>query len=149
MNTKPSINSGQGPQMIVTTQLQRIHVLLSKCGLMAYKGDMVIEVTNGREHSTKQLTFEEANVMIARLDATVKERANKQQDKAQIMRRKIISCFREMNYVKGGKADMQRIYEWVIKYGYLHKTLNQYTAQELPKLVSQVEIVKKDYLKRV
>jgi hypothetical protein len=143
-NTQP-----KGVQMVVNTQLARIHVLLHKCGLMAYKADMVIEVTNGREHSTKQLTFDEANLMIARLEATIKERAKKAQEPAQVMRRKIISCCREMGWVKGGKADMPRIYTWVLKYGYLHKPLNAYTAMELPKLVTQAENMKNDFLKSV
>lgn len=135
--------------LINKAQLARIHAMLAKCGLMAYKADMVIEVTNGREHSTKQLTFEEANLMIARLDATIKERQRKQHEPAQLMRRKIISCCREMGWVKGGKADMQRIYTWVLKYGYLHKPLNKYTLQELPKLVTQAENMKNDYLKSI
>jgi hypothetical protein len=145
-NTQP-----KGVQMVVNTQLARIHVLLHKSGLMAYKADMVTEVTNGREHSSKLLTHEEANVMIARLEATVKERQAKQkaQEPEQIMRRKIISCCREMGWIKGGKADMPRIYTWVLKYGYLHKSLNKYTAAELPRLVTQAENMKNDYLKSV
>ena len=38
-------------------------------------------------------------------------------------------------------ADVARFDEWAIKYSYLHKTLNEYTYEELPKLVSQVEAV--------
>lgn len=135
--------------MVVTPQLARIHVLLNKIGRMSHKADYVIDVTNGREHSTKELTFDEANKMIAILDAEEKQLFAERANSENTMRRKIISCFREMGYVKGGKADMQRIYAWVLKYGYLHKSLNQYTGTELPKLVTQVEFVKKDHLKRI
>jgi hypothetical protein len=60
-------------------------------------------------------------------------------------RKKIIAMMREIGYEyrnqphEGAKADMVRIKEWVLKYGYLKKDLNSYTVQELPKLVSQVQ----------
>jgi hypothetical protein len=44
---------------------------------------------------------------------------------------------------------MQRIYAWVEKYGYLHKHLNKYTYEELPKLVSQAEQCYYSFLKTV
>lgn len=68
-------------------------------------------------------------------------------DVLQNQRRKIIALFRKMGYQKDGKADMQRIYQWVKEYGYLHKSLNQYNEQELPKLVTQAEKVYTTYLR--
>lgn len=34
-------------------------------------------------------------------------------------------------------ADLEAIGSWLRKYGYLHKPLKQYTAKELPKLITQ------------
>lgn len=70
-------------------------------------------------------------------------------DSTNQMRRKIIALFRKMGCEKGDKADMDRIYRWVQRHGYKKKPLNSYTAQELPKLVSQVERVYQSYIQAV
>lgn len=135
--------------MIVNSQLSRIHILLNKIGRMGYKADYVINATDGREHSTKLLTFVEANNVISVLEEEEKEYYKKNRNSEDVQRKKIISCCREMGWVKSGKADMARIYSWVLKFGYLHKKLNDYTAAELPKLVTQAENMKKDHLNRI
>jgi hypothetical protein len=38
---------------------------------------------------------------------------------------------------------------WMLKYGYLHKSLSAYTYDELPKLITQLEKVEKDYLEKI
>lgn len=134
-------------QMIVSTQLTRIHVLLHKVQLMAYKIDLVVDLTNGREQSTKSLTFNEANKMIAYLEQKQQERNKKAYDRADAMRKKIIVFCRETGWVKNGKADMSRIYSWVEKYGYLHKPLRSYTEAELPRLVTQAENMRNSFIK--
>lgn len=127
---------------VTKQQLSAIHTLLHKCGKMAYKIDLVHEFTNGRESSTRHLTFDEAKRMISYL----KEGMDKQErDACDKMRKKIISHLRQCGYTIGPRADMGKIYAWVEKYGYLHKPLNKYTAQELPKLVSQAH----QYLKSI
>ncbi|MCH5690020.1 hypothetical protein LWM68_40845 [Niabella sp. W65] len=45
-------------------------------------------------------------------------------------------------------ADGKRVDEWMIKFSYLHKKLNKYTFEELPKLVSQFEAFYKSTLKK-
>jgi len=47
------------------------------------------------------------------------------------------------------KLDMRRVNNWCLKYGYLHKLLDEYTYEELPKLVTQFEEVYKDMLRKV
>jgi hypothetical protein len=72
---------------------------------------------------------------------------------ANTMRKKIIALAHQMGWSKihpgsGNKiADMQRIDEWCNKYGYLHKRLNQYTIEELPKLVTQYQNLYNSFLK--
>lgn len=62
-------------------------------------------------------------------------------------RRKIISLLRGIGFStysteRGGiVADMPRIHKYVQEVGYLHKNLNAYTSAELPKLVTQIEII--------
>ena len=131
---------------IVSTQNSRIHVLLSKLNKMAYKADYVIDLTNGVKAHVSELDFDEANKLINVLDAEEKEMYRMKRNSEDAMRKKIISCCREMGWHKSGKADMLRIEAWVLKFGYLHKKLNAYTAQELPQLVTQAENMKNGYL---
>ncbi len=113
---------------------------------MAYKADYVIDLTNGAKAHVSELDFDEANKLINVLDAEEKEMYRMKRNSEDAMRKKIISCCREMGWHKSGKADMLRIEAWVLKFGYLHKKLNAYTAQELPQLVTQAENMKNGYL---
>lgn len=133
----------------VNTQLARIHALLTKINKLGVKADYVIDATNGREHSCAGLTFDEANAVINVLDAEEKEMYRLKRNSEDAMRKKIISCCREMGWHKNGKADMYRIEAWVLKFGYLHKKMNSYTAQELPQLVTQAENMRNGYLNSV
>ena len=132
---------------IVNTQLSRIHILLNKMNRMAYKVDYVVEITNGRESSTKCLSFDEANALIKKLEQDEREMNKQVHDRADSMRKKIIGCCRQMGWEKGGRADMQRINAWVLKYGYLHKELMKYTNMELPTLVTQAAALRDSTLK--
>jgi hypothetical protein len=69
--------------------------------------------------------------------------------KADQMRKKIIANCRQAGMSINGKADMERIYAWVLKYGHAKKELNKYTWHELPTLINQSEALLKHYLKRV
>lgn len=125
-------------------QIKRIQTIISAKKLQDSKLDLLDSVaTDGRAiNSTKELSYEEAN----RLINTLNGHFVPQNDAANKMRRKIISCCRECGFTKEGKADMPRIEAWVLKYGYLGKALNQYSAQELPKLVTQAENMKTTFV---
>ena len=76
-----------------------------------------------------------------------KLRENEKKAENDKMRKKIISMMRECGYEKfshqrgGMVADMPRIYALVENKGYLKKPLNEYSHNELPKLVSQMESI--------
>lgn len=125
-------------------QKQKIHLQLNLMKLgtdKEYKQRLVQQYSNGRETSTTELTYEEAEALLNDL-----RRLTDSDDK---MRKKIIHWARRMGWEKNGKADMKRINTWCIASGYLHKELNLYTHKELPELVSQFELVFKSYLKTV
>lgn len=135
-------------------QIRRIHVLLTKLDKMAYKRDYVDVVSNYTKESTTQLTHDEANAMILQLERELNDknitaynnRVKAADVAADAMRKKIISQCRECGWLINGKADMKRVYAWVLKYGYLHKPLMQYTAAELPALVTQAVRMKESFL---
>lgn len=101
---------------------------------------LIYDLTKGRTDSLKEITPAEG-VQLIHLLAPQDDHT-----KGQSMRRKLIGMFRSMGCEKSGPkgkvADMVKINDWCIRYGYLHKPLNAYRYAELPKLVSQVEQVK-------
>lgn len=81
------------------------------------------------------MTDQEARELIAYL-----ENSRTTPSPEERMRRKIISRAHEMGWkTPEGKADIERIDNWCLNYGYLKKKLNQYTYNELPKLVTIFE----------
>ena len=77
----------------------------------------------------------------------------------QRMKGKILFLAHEMGwYVEGSKRnskgklqlDLQRIDNWCLKFGYIKRKFDNYSFEELPKLVTQFkEYVYKDYLKKI
>jgi hypothetical protein len=126
----------------------RFHLLLSKTGKAPHKAALVFSFTNGRSESSRDMTEQEAKELVYYL-----ENITTADDPANRMRKKIISMAREMGWelrtTTGKVADMQRIRNWVLKYGSLKKPLNDYTINELPRLVTQFEQVYKDFLNRL
>lgn len=137
---------------ITPNQLKAIHALLNAAGLKDEKESIVDSFSGGRTVHVGELSKGEAMALIGHLkslDSTA-QRADK-------MRNKILSMAHEMGWekevdnrqlAKGKKPiDMQRVNNWCVKYGYLHKRLDAYNYNELPRLVTQMEGVYKDHLK--
>lgn len=109
------------------------------------KEELIREFTNNRKSRLTELSEMEYLYFINWLKQSylipleAVKGMSEEEISADNMRKKIISRFRTMGYNENGEADMERIYAWVIKYGYLKKQLNNYTTKELPLLVSQVE----------
>lgn len=119
--------------VVTKKQLIIINTLLSKKGLSAEKAAIIQELTNGRTTSSRDLTCDEARLLISRLNA-----GSTQNTGADKMKNKILSMAHEMNWkLPGGKIDMAHVNSWTEKYGYLHKKLNAYSYNELPRLVTQ------------
>ena len=108
---------------------------------------MVMGFTDFRTKNVSEMTVPEGIAMIKHLKSLDPDEV-----KADVMRKKIIA----MAYERAGlgrSATKQQKYAvvnwldgWCKKFGYKHKGLNAYTLAELPKLVSQFEIVLKDLL---
>lgn len=136
--------------MNINTQLnRRLHMLLAQNRMMGQKAQLIEGATNGRSTSSKDLTVDEARSLISYLRTL----PNAQQERAEKMRRKIISMAHEMGWhtLVAGRwiADMARLNDWMVKSSYLHKPINRYSYNELPKLVTQFEAVYKSFLNKV
>lgn len=128
----------------------RLHVLLSQLNMTEYKADLAASFSNGRTESTSELTVYECKRLIEYLTRLIegKSQATPQYatDKANKMRRKILSICHEMQWEHpSGSIDWERLNSWLMKYGYLHKSLNAYTEKELPKLLTQFDNLLKSF----
>ena len=135
-------------QTITGPQLKTIHVLLHKAGMSDKddKQNAILHFTANRTPSSKAMYKEEARALIEHLKAI--DNTAVVDDK---MRKKILSMAHEMDWRKAGtvKIDMDRVNNWCVKYGYLHKKLDAYTHKELPKLLTQFEGVYKDFINKL
>jgi hypothetical protein len=134
-------------------QKAKIAILVSELGMdKEVKADLVKQYTDGRVSSTTGMTWKEAQDMITGLSGGGDACNASLQDKK---RKLILHYAHQMGWEiesegTGRRAvDMNRVNGWCEEYGYLHKTLNEYTLAELSKLVWQFEKVYQDYLKAV
>lgn len=117
-----------------------------------FKESLVKQFTNDRTGHVSEMRVAEAGALIIKLQELQNNDADKQA--ANRMRRKIISMAYEMNHghphsPEGRKAALAFIEGWCVNKGYLHKGFNQYSHTELPKLVSQFEIMRDKHLKGI
>lgn len=115
--------------------------------------ELAWQFSQGRTKSTRSLNVDEFQGMVNHLNAIQKGATETPKQKpidiADKMRKKILSICHEMNWKQQQKLDYIRINEFCMKSGYLHKKLNAYTKEELPKLVTQFEqLLKSFYAKR-
>ena len=132
-------------EIINKPQLIALNTLVSKLNIDKESKAMMVEgFSGGRCTSSKDLYSSEANAIIKHLKSLDPE-----EPKADKMRKKIIMLAHEMGWKKEGKADIERINGWCLKFGYLKKPLDRHTYKELPKLVTQFEGVYSHFLKSI
>lgn len=127
-------------------QYYAIQTRLKKQGFDPDKSELVSDFTNGKKNGLSALTPWEYAEFIKWLNRTYPSGYTPEQIRANRMRKKIISLFMKMGYIENHRPDMDRIYDWVLKYGSKNKPLNDYSVTELPALISQVEIMYKKFL---
>lgn len=131
--------------MILANNKQKgaIGALVAKLNLQGQKATIVAGFTGGRAESTTDMYSHEANAMIKHLKSL-----DADEQKADVMRKKIISMAHEMGWRLPGttEADMKRIDKWCVQYGKCHKKINSHLLKELPDLVTQFEMVYKKHL---
>ena len=124
---------------VTPLQIQRISTMLRLARLESQKDALVLSFTNGRSNSRSDLTYSEALEMIKYLQAECAK-----VDSANQMRRKMIAKCHNMDW----EPAVPSLDQWCREKGYLKKPLMEYTAKELPKLVSQLDKVYLSVLKR-
>ncbi len=120
---------------------------IKKQGFDIERSDVIRQFSNGKKQGLSQLTpFEYrellrwlnqsfgTNQQKPKTDPKIHPEFNEAEDR---QKKKIIALFCKMGYVKDDKADIYRINGWAMKYGHLHKKMNDYHGADLTKLVSQ------------
>lgn len=133
------------------SQNKTFHTLLGQTGLTAEKPALVNEFTGGRSSSSADMSVDEMAMLILHLQdclgtvpATIRQAdaasANQQ-------RRRILAVAHQLRWeVAGGAVDMARVDKFCTEHGYLHKSLNDYTHEQLPKLINQFDQVLRKFL---
>ncbi|WP_192821205.1 phage protein GemA/Gp16 family protein [Rufibacter sp. LB8] len=132
-------------------QNRRLHFLLNELGLMDYKAELVEQYSATKATSAKELTPQEAKALIEHLERSKGRQANRpqiQRTPAEKMRRKIFAICYTIGWIEGeSPADRAmnraKIDSFCARNSYLRKPLNDYTLDELPKLVSQFEQIQR------
>jgi hypothetical protein len=131
-------------------QLRHIHALLRQSGIdKEGKEDMVMSITGGRAKSCAELEYQEAAQMVRLLQANATPKAFQVNPLLDKKRKKVLSMFHEMGYCKPGtrRLDMDRVQAIIVKYGFKHCELNNYTLEELSKLIEQIKKMRDHFLK--
>lgn len=127
-------------------QNTRLYALIGKLKIdKEQKEEFVYKHTNGRTTSSSGMLVHECQALINELQVTANKLPKSQDEKSKNdQRRKLFSIAHELGWTKGGKVDSERLDEWVKKYGHRHpQKLNDYSLQELPRLITQFEYVLK------
>ncbi|MEI6683449.1 MAG: hypothetical protein WCO44_12505 [Bacteroidota bacterium] len=128
---------------------RRLYGLFHDTGTEKYRHDLVRSFTDGRTENSSELSDLEADELIRHLETLIKKPHGPTLSgvdyQGQQQRRRILSLCYNIGWVicneasKKHQVDFTRLNSWMLKYGYMHKPLNNYSYQELPRLVTQFE----------
>lgn len=131
-------------RLIAPHQNKYLHKLLNDLNLMDVKPELVASFSGKDSSSSKDLLYVEADHLIRYLERQSSGTlpTPEEEEASDKMRRKILSIAHEMQWkLEGGKVDIARVNAWCQTKGFGKKVLNDYSHDELTKLVSQFKIV--------
>lgn len=127
---------------VTKEQIKKISVLLNQRGLTHLKDDLIMSFTDGRTNSRSLMYKNEAAELIQYLESNGdKAKA----EKANTMRRKILAMAHNLQWENAdGSINMHRVNQWCLNYSVGKKVLDAFSYEELPKLVSQFQMMYKN-----
>lgn len=122
-------------KLVTRPQLTKIHVLLNQFGIMDDKAELVRQFTNGRETSSKQLTFYEAKNLLLHLSRF---------DPLDKMRKKVYALAYNANIIYGDtpedkKINTAKLNMFLKERGTVKKELNKMNNADLVKVITQFQ----------
>lgn len=140
-------------------QIRQFYSILATLKLQDMKDDLVYDISTGRTTHASELYESELRVLIDTLNTKANAARSTINDqlklKSDTMRKRILCICHQMAWTTWNKekqkhvVDFPRLEAWLLKYGYLHKKLNDYKYNELQQLVHQFETMFKNYLERI
>lgn len=136
---------------------RRLYKYLRGNQMFEHRRDIVYQFTNGRTDNSAEMTTAEISKMIKYVQSHA-ERGNLDSSdfiKGDRMRKRILSLSHQYGWTEYDPekqkmvVDFERLDNWMLKYSYLKKKLNQYKYSELPKLVSQFQEFVHKYINQV
>jgi len=135
---------------------RRLYGLFHETGTEKYRRDLVSSFSSGRTTNSAELSDLEADELIKHLERMVAQPHGPTRSgvdyQGQQMRRRILSLCYTIGWVVWNpdlgkhEIDWNRLNGWMLKYGYLHKPLNDYSYTELQRLVKQFEHLSEEIL---
>lgn len=130
-------------------QSKQLFALLHKLDLSDVREDLALDYSNQRTDRTSKLTESECQKLISDLSKQVYVEREKEAEAVIKMRRRFLAICHELKWkVTDNKLDYNRINNWLLKYSYLKKPINEYKEKELPNLITQIDNVLKAKLKQ-
>lgn len=137
----------------------RLYGLLNKKQMMEQRHELFQSYSKNRTRDSKDLSEQEMDDLIRFLEfynvGGMQSGCKTDFEKGDKMRKRVLSLCYEYGWTRHDAVKNKRVVDyaklnaWLLKSGYLHKSLNQYKYAELPKLVTQFENVIKSFLKAV
>lgn len=116
--------------------------LLHKLNRIHLREDLALSFSDGRTTSTSKLFVHECDELIRHLREEIKKAAQTApKTKLEKMQGKFFYYCHELNWKKGNKLDYARINNWLLNTSYGKKKLDEYSEQEMYKLLQQIEMV--------
>lgn len=128
---------------VTAPQIQKIHVLLRNLGISDHKKEIVFDITDGRTVSTKELTIDEARVLITRLS---------ENDPNNRLKSVIFSLAYQAGIIYGStpddrKMNAAKLSMFLRDRGAVKKDLNDMDYRELVKTHRQFEAIVRNTVK--
>jgi hypothetical protein len=143
---------------ISVNRIRYMYLLLDQLGIRHMKNDLVSDASSARTESVRELSKLEMDELIKHLEQKLRQATRDVSPKRQAalkmdrMKKRIFSICYTIGWTTIDPeknrhiVDQERLRAWMLKYGYLHKELNDYTYLELPPLVTQFEQLLKSVL---
>jgi hypothetical protein len=127
-----------------------LFALLNTLYLLHLRQDLALQYSNGRTNHTSELKESEVTQLIHRLQTLQSENYNTDKKPNTLLQRTFFARCYELGWIiENGRLDYSHIESWLLKYSYEHKPFNDYTEEQLPKLITQLDILIKSKQKEV
>lgn len=132
-------------------QNRRLHHLFAKLNIDAdTKADLIQQFTQKRTSKSSLMLYNECNNLIKSLEDQEYNRIQERvyDKELQELRRKVFKLMYELSFITNSETNERKLYvinQWLIRKANLNKELNDLSALELNKVITQLYAVRRVY----